>query len=224
MSKKSLLELAKDGHPNAIAALINHVLKSRKVIAKAERKDNHLRMMLESGEDSSQDELIALVCKIILKLEVQNLDTLQIFGKQVEDEVPLWSQTINLNEVRLKKLDKKTIEAQSNDNERKRVLKFFEKRREGFAGFLAGTLTDPVVGDLYDFLKEALDYRYLVPSIPVQEDHESPNTFDLSAPDVFEHIARHLRIPPDEISSFRSSQYHRFYYYPFDIKNLGRVF
>lgn len=96
MSQQNPLELAKQGNPNAIAALINRNLKPRGVTAKVSRKDDCLRIMLESNGVPNQDSLVGFIRSGVLKLGVSGINTLQIFGRQVGDEVPVWSQTISL--------------------------------------------------------------------------------------------------------------------------------
>ncbi len=96
MSQQNPLELAKQGNPNAIAALINRNLNPKGVTAKVSRKDNCLRVMLESAEVPNQNSMVEFIRSGILKLRVAEINTLQIFGRQVGDEVPVWSQTIHL--------------------------------------------------------------------------------------------------------------------------------
>lgn len=96
MSQQNPLELAKQGNPNAIAALINRNLKSKGVTAKVSRKDDCLRVILESDEVPSQDTLVEFIRSGVLKLDVSGVNTLQIFGRQVGDEIPVWNQTIHL--------------------------------------------------------------------------------------------------------------------------------
>lgn len=52
--------------------------------------------------------------------------------------------------------------------EQEQIKHFFEKHKEGIVGLLAGAITDPIADDLYDWLKEQLGMKHLVP--PVTED------------------------------------------------------
>ena len=81
--QNSPIELAKQGNPNAIAALINRNLKFKGITAKVSRKDDCLRVMLESNQLPKQDELIEFIRNGILKLEIAELNTLQIMGRQL---------------------------------------------------------------------------------------------------------------------------------------------
>jgi len=107
MSQQNPLELAKQGNPSAIAALINRNLKPKGVTAKVSRKDDCLRVMLEANEVPNQDSLVELIRSGVLKLNVSGINTLQIFGRQADDEVPVWSQIINLKESQLYPISQK---------------------------------------------------------------------------------------------------------------------
>lgn len=96
MSQQNPLELAKQGNPNAIAALINRNLKPKGITAKVSRKDDCLRIMLESNEIPKQGNLVEFIRSGILKLGIAEINTLQVFGRQIGSQVPAWSQTINL--------------------------------------------------------------------------------------------------------------------------------
>ena len=96
MSPQNVLELAKQGNTNAIAALINQTLQQRGITAKVSKNNSCLRIMLESSEIPNQTSLVKFVSNGIKKLEVTGIDTLQVFGRQVGDDVPAWSQTIIL--------------------------------------------------------------------------------------------------------------------------------
>lgn len=96
MSQQNILEAAKQGNPNAIAVLINRNLQRKGIVAKVNRKDSCLRVMLESSEVPNQLSLVEFVRNGVKKLEVVGIDKLQVFGRQVGDDVPSWSQLIAL--------------------------------------------------------------------------------------------------------------------------------
>lgn len=96
MSQQNPLELAKYGSPNAIEELINRSLKPKGITAKVSRKDNCLKVILESNEVPDQESLVKFIHSGILKLNLSSVHTLQIFGKKADDEVPVWTQTVNL--------------------------------------------------------------------------------------------------------------------------------
>jgi Domain of Unknown Function with PDB structure (DUF3862) len=96
MTQQNPLQLAKQGNPNAIAALINRSLNSQGITAKVIRKDDCLRILLESNEVPNQNNLSEFIRNGIVKLRISEINTLQVFGRQAGEQVPAWSQTINL--------------------------------------------------------------------------------------------------------------------------------
>lgn len=101
MSQQNILESAKQGNPDAIAILINRTLQSKGITAKVSRKNTCLRIMLESSEAPNQSSLVELIFNGIRKLDVVGVDTLQIFGRQVDDDFPVWNQTLTLKKSEL---------------------------------------------------------------------------------------------------------------------------
>lgn len=96
MSQQNVLESAKQGNPNAIAALINRNLQQKGIAAKVSRKDACLRIMLESSDVPNQSPLVEFIGDGIKKLQVVGIDTLQVFGRQTGEDMPAWSQSIVL--------------------------------------------------------------------------------------------------------------------------------
>jgi len=96
MSQQNYLELARQGDPSAIAVLINRNLQSKGITAKVSRKGNCLQVLLESDKILKQDNLITFLHSGILKLGITEINAIQVFGRQVGDEIPTWSRTINL--------------------------------------------------------------------------------------------------------------------------------
>jgi hypothetical protein len=96
MTQQNSLQLAKQGNPNAIAALINRSLHAHGITAKVIRKDDCLRVLLKSNKVPDQNNSSNFIRNGILKLELSEINTLQVFGRQTGEQVPAWSQTINL--------------------------------------------------------------------------------------------------------------------------------
>lgn len=96
MSQQNLLERAKQGNPSAIAILINRNFQLKGITAKVSRKDNCLRIMLEADELPNQKNLIEFTRNSILEIGVAEIRILQVFGRQIGDDVPAWSQSIDL--------------------------------------------------------------------------------------------------------------------------------
>jgi hypothetical protein len=96
MSQQSVLDLAKQGNPSAIAALINRSLQPKGITARVSRKDCCLRITLEALTIPNQAGAIGWISNGIVRLKIAGIDTLQVFGQQQGDDAFAWSQTIAL--------------------------------------------------------------------------------------------------------------------------------
>src|SRR3972149_5710304 len=56
--------------------------------------------------------------------------------------------------------------------EQHRIKTFLEKHKEGIIGFLGGTAADPIASDIYEFVKEQLGMKHLIPPI-LEQEHSS---------------------------------------------------
>ncbi|MEH1890612.1 MAG: TM2 domain-containing protein [Nostoc sp.] len=90
----NLLQLAKQGDPKAIAALMNRSLQPKGVTAKVAFKDGCLQIMLESAQVTEQQALVAFVRKGITNLETALIERVKIYGKCLGEEFPVWNQEL----------------------------------------------------------------------------------------------------------------------------------
>jgi DNA-directed RNA polymerase subunit RPC12/RpoP len=98
MSQQNLLDLAKQGDVGAISTLINRNLNPKGITAKISKSANCLRIMLEAQAVPTQSGMVNYLQSGVGKLAIAEIDTLQIFGRQTGDEVPAWSQTVEINQ------------------------------------------------------------------------------------------------------------------------------
>src|SRR4028118_128824 len=96
ITQPTILELAKQGNPKAIAALMNRYLQAQGVTAKVSIKGNCLRVMLQSKQVPKEEALVKFIRQGLLKLEVASITTVQVYGKQVGKEFPAWIQDFKL--------------------------------------------------------------------------------------------------------------------------------
>ncbi|MEP0872440.1 hypothetical protein NDA01_21730 [Trichocoleus desertorum AS-A10] len=96
MTQQNILEQAKQGNAQAIAALMNRTLQPKGITAKASMKDDCLRVMLESEDVPEQRSTTAFIQKGMQGLGVQSISKVQVFGRQVGEEFPAWSQELSL--------------------------------------------------------------------------------------------------------------------------------
>lgn len=98
-SQQNVLELAKQGNPEAIATLINRSLKPKGIaVVKAELKNGCLQIMLESEQLPNQQSLVAFICKGIKSLAAESVNKVKVYGRQTGEHFPAWSQGIDLVE------------------------------------------------------------------------------------------------------------------------------
>lgn len=95
MNPEKIKKLAKQGNPEAIAVLLNRSLQRQGVTAKVGRENNNLQVMLESAQVPSMD-LTPRICEGLINLGVKSIERVQIYGRQIGEEIPDWNQDIDL--------------------------------------------------------------------------------------------------------------------------------
>ncbi|NES20847.1 MAG: hypothetical protein F6K41_18415 [Symploca sp. SIO3E6] len=96
MAQSNILELAKQGDPNAIATLLNRSLQAQGITAKVKLKGDCLRVMLEGTQMLNQQKMAQFVHQGMLKLGAESIKTVKIYGKQAGQDFPLWNQELDL--------------------------------------------------------------------------------------------------------------------------------
>jgi hypothetical protein len=104
MSENPLVEQAKQGDVNAIASLMNRLLKSQGMLANVERSGDRLEILIESDLRSLDDEmripkrpvLVGMIKKWFVTIEVQTVSSLKISWQQTGSEEPAWTEEIFL--------------------------------------------------------------------------------------------------------------------------------
>jgi len=106
MTQNSLVEQAKQGNVNAIASLMNRLLKSQAMLANVEREGDRLEILIESDLRSLDDEmripnrqvLVGMLKKWFVTLEVKNVSIISVSWQQTGFEEPAWTEEIYLVE------------------------------------------------------------------------------------------------------------------------------
>jgi hypothetical protein len=96
MTPQDILNAAKQGNPQAIAALMNRSLQPKGITARARLVDGTLQVMLEGDTAPSQAESVAYVTKGIKGLEIPGISNLMIAGKAIGAENLEWTERIEL--------------------------------------------------------------------------------------------------------------------------------
>ncbi|BAY42220.1 hypothetical protein NIES2111_66160 (plasmid) [Nostoc sp. NIES-2111] len=92
MNQLGLLELAKQGDPQAIATLINHQLQPKGIFAKANATKGCLQIIFEAEEVPSQAVIANYIYTAINKLKAPSIEKVIIYGKQIGNDFPVWQQ------------------------------------------------------------------------------------------------------------------------------------
>ncbi|NES20951.1 MAG: RDD family protein [Symploca sp. SIO3E6] len=95
MNSAKVKKLAKQGNPQAIAILLNHSLQRQGIQAKVGRENNCLQIMLESEQVPASD-FVRVIRQGLIKLEIESIEQLKIYGKQIGEDIPDWSQEVEL--------------------------------------------------------------------------------------------------------------------------------
>ncbi|MEH2005705.1 hypothetical protein [Nostoc sp.] len=96
MTQPNLLELAKQGDAQAIASVINYLLKPKSITAKVILKDGCLQVMLESFQVPEQESSVIFIRKLIIKLEATPIKSVKIYGKRTGQTSVSWIDYLNL--------------------------------------------------------------------------------------------------------------------------------
>ena len=95
-SKPNPLELAKQGDPNAIAALLNRTLQPKGITASAEQEDGFLHIILKAAQVPNQQAVVTFIHQGMTKLESEAIHTVRIDGYQNGQDIPAWSDEFGL--------------------------------------------------------------------------------------------------------------------------------
>ena len=98
MTQPNVLELAKQGNAQAIAALMNRHLQPKGITAKANLKDSCLQVMLEAAPVPNQKALVAYISKSMTSLGSGFIKKVKIYGRETGEDFPAWQQEFEIEE------------------------------------------------------------------------------------------------------------------------------
>lgn len=96
MTQADLLEMAKKGHAQAIAQLINQSLQPKGITATASVENRCLQVILEAELLPKQKVLANFIYQGALSLKADSIESLIVFGKKFSNSAPSWSQSFDL--------------------------------------------------------------------------------------------------------------------------------
>jgi hypothetical protein len=96
MLQKSLLELAREGNPKAISALLNHNLQKYKIIAKVDVKGSQLKVLFEADQVPSQEKMYAFMQKGMESLKPEVITKVSLYGKAFDQDIHEWEKSFEI--------------------------------------------------------------------------------------------------------------------------------
>ena len=95
MTPTNLAELAKNGDPQAIAALLDRLLANAEIEIKADWQGKLLNLRFFSSADVDLLQTIAFLEENLRALQIESVQTVRAFGYREGDPTPLWSQAVD---------------------------------------------------------------------------------------------------------------------------------
>jgi uncharacterized protein (DUF697 family) len=99
MTQPTLEELAKQGNANAIATLLNRSFEPKGMTAKAAIKNDSLSIVVESAAIPNKQDSLTIIRDVITSLQLTQIDTVTVYGRQPGDDIPDWHQKFLLVDV-----------------------------------------------------------------------------------------------------------------------------
>lgn len=94
--RAKIIEIARQGSPKAIAALMNQYLKTKGITALAMVKEDCLHIILESEQEPHPDKMVNFVRKHILELQLTSFESVKAHWRKQGNKSPSWSKKIEL--------------------------------------------------------------------------------------------------------------------------------
>lgn len=96
-NQTNVLELAKQGNPQAIASLMNLALQSKGAIAKATLNNGCLHIILDSEQPLSQQTIVNFVRSGLTNLAAKPIQSVEIYARKVGQEEPVWTERFQVD-------------------------------------------------------------------------------------------------------------------------------
>jgi cytoskeletal protein RodZ len=96
MTQPNLLELAKQGDPQAIATLMNRSLQPKGMTASVDVRGDRLQVLLESAQVANRQALTAFVRNGITSLGLKSMHSIEIISRQTGRSDAAWTEQIFL--------------------------------------------------------------------------------------------------------------------------------
>lgn len=92
MTQRHLLALAKQGNPDAIAALLRHSLQPQGIVSEVTLRERCLEILLQAEQLPDSTALVACIDRGIRYLAIHSIDILRIYGQKCGETMPAWME------------------------------------------------------------------------------------------------------------------------------------
>ena len=97
MNQQNILELAKQGNPNAIATLVEKALGKKGITAKAGLENNCLHLLLEAPQLLDSQACIRVIEKGMQRLKPASIEAIALYGRRLGHQSPDWTRPISFD-------------------------------------------------------------------------------------------------------------------------------
>ncbi|MBD2177739.1 hypothetical protein H6F42_12525 [Pseudanabaena sp. FACHB-1998] len=97
MTQVSVMELAKQGDPHAIAALINRSLESKGIHAQAQLEDECLKISLQASQIPNQKAVVTIIHRGMLVLQIPQIKRVKVFTYRSDNNYLAWQHEFSLS-------------------------------------------------------------------------------------------------------------------------------
>jgi hypothetical protein len=98
MTQLSVMELAKQGDPHAIAALINRSLESKGIYAKAELEADCLKVSLQAAQVPNQKAVVTIIHRGMIVLQIEKIKHVKILTYRSDNNYLAWQHEFDLGD------------------------------------------------------------------------------------------------------------------------------
>jgi hypothetical protein len=98
MTQLSVMELAKQGDPNAIAALINRSLASKGIHTQATMESDCLKISLKASQIPNQKAIVTIIHRGLMILQVEQIKRVKVFTYRSDNNYLIWQHEIVLED------------------------------------------------------------------------------------------------------------------------------
>ncbi len=95
MNQQNILQLAKQGNPNAIATLIEKALSKKGITAKAGLENNCLHLLLEAPQLLEPQACIRVIEKGMQRLQPASIEAIAVYGRRLGHRLPDWTRPVH---------------------------------------------------------------------------------------------------------------------------------